>query len=148
MAMASDRDETRNETRLSASFTTNGVITEGWADVAGLVDRLKSALSRKLDRPGIEVVWREAASAGDLRIQFVRIDKGNQLVRHLVPFLAPASVEIKGSYQIPKNGSIPFHHVEKTSFGLFGGSARHMLGVCVDRLALQLAHDVSRAIRA
>ena len=130
--------------KLTASCTANGVITEGSIDVSELTRRLESSLSSKLARRGIDVVWCTSLHP-ELQIQFVRIAKGNQFLRYLIPFLAPASVEIKGAYPAADTASATFHHTERASIGIFGGSTRHMLGVCVDRLAIQLANNISRA---
>lgn len=107
-----------------------------------IVDHLRNELEGRLTKKGITVCWENNSPAPQLKIQVVQVDEGNQFVRWLIPFIAPAVLEVKGEVSVNGARVRAFHHIQRAQIGLLGGSARHMLEVCSGRLARNIAREV------
>ena len=125
--------------------------TEGAAitvsfDAEDIVAALKKRLEKRLGKKGIGVNWSETAESSDVSVRFVEIDQGNQFLRWMLPFLAPAVVEVEG--HVSPGGSSPrsFHFVQKAQVGLLGGGAKSMLTVCASRVADKISTEVLKAV--
>jgi hypothetical protein len=103
-------------------------------------------LTKKLAKKGIEMSWSDSTANCEVEIRVLKVQQGNQFLRWLFPFIAPAVVEIEGQFALPGLPCQPFHRTETAQVGFLGGSASHMVGTCIDRLAYQLAYDIGEAI--
>jgi len=111
-----------------------------------VAERFRRELAKRLGKKEVELAWRREPRGAEVRIRFVRIDEGNQFLRWLVPFIAPAVVEIEGEVALRGHEPRPFEYVRKAHFGFFGGTPQYMVGVCADRLARGLAKEILRAL--
>ena len=111
-----------------------------------VANRLRRELERRLGKKGVALAWQDQPQASEVRIRFVRIDQGNQFLRWLLPFVAPAVVEIEGEINASGRTAKPFHYIRKTHFAMFGGAAKYMVGVCADRLAGDLTKEILRMV--
>src|SRR5437588_9366516 len=119
--------ETETTRVLRASCSAQGVRVETDLDPAEVASQLESVLAKKLGQKGIDVSWQCQETNCELRIRIKRIDQGSQLLRYLLPFLAPAIVEIEGSLTLPGRDEKSLHFIENAQFGLLGGSSSSMI---------------------
>jgi hypothetical protein len=131
---------------LVASCSLGGAAVNVSFDASDIVEKLRSTLQTRLGKKGIMLDWQDAPEQAQLRIRVVQVDQGNQLLRYLLPFLAPAVLELEGELVLAGLQPVPLHYVKRAQVGLFGGSGKGMLKVCADRLAKALAKDVLNAI--
>jgi hypothetical protein len=111
-----------------------------------LVDRLLRGLAKPLGKRGITLQQQPSPEQAALRIRIVAIEQGNQLLRYLLPFIAPAFLEIEADLAPAGTPPESLHYKQTAQIGLFGGSASGMLGVCADRIAKKLSKDVLRRL--
>lgn len=127
---------------ITGHCTTEGAALTVSFDPEIIVDALKKRLEKRLGKKGIGVKWSDTAESADVSVRFVEIDKGNQFLRYMLPFIAPAVVEVEG--HVSPGGSAPrsFHFVQKAQVGLFGGGAKSMLTVCANVAADKIAKEI------
>jgi hypothetical protein len=109
---------------------------------AEILQDLKAEIEKRLGKKGITVQWLDATQTPELAMNLVRIDEGNQLLRYLVPFPAPAIVAVEGQVAVDSREPRGFQSTRRANFGVFGGSAKGMLHVC----NVQIAKDVTKAV--
>jgi hypothetical protein len=107
---------------------------------------LRARLEKTLGKKGVAVRWNDKGPA-EVNIRVVRIDQGNQALRYLLPFIAPAVMEVEGKSTVAGK-SRDFHYVQKAQMGLLGGSAHGMLKVCAQRIADKIAKDLLASLKA
>ncbi len=88
--------------------------------------------------------WVDESESPELLVRVVKIDQGNQFLRWLLPFIAPATLEVKGHITIGDAAPQQFHHVKNKQVGFLGGSAEGMLKACARRVAAEITSDVRR----
>jgi hypothetical protein len=114
---------------------------------AEILKDLKSEVEKRLSKKGISVEWIDATQTPELALRLVRIDEGNQLLRYLLPFLAPAVVAIEGQVSVDSQEPREFQSTRRAHFGLFGGTAKAMLHVCNVQVAKDITKAVTKALR-
>jgi hypothetical protein len=131
---------------ITACCLDSGAATKVSFDAAEITAELKTNLEKRLLDKGVAVRWSDQATSPQLLIRVVEIDQGNRFLRYLLPFIAPAVLEVEG--QMAAGGSNPqeLHYVQRGQVGLFGGSARGMLRVCAQRVAKKIASDVLQGL--
>jgi len=132
---------------ISACCTAQGAILKLSFHVGEVVMELKKALEKRLLKKGIALQWTDELADPELYIRIVAIDQGNQFLRWLIPFVAPAVLEVGGQVGRDSGNPAGFHYVQKAQMGLAGGSARGMLRVNAQRVAAKIAGDVLRQMR-
>src|SRR5437764_1165665 len=75
-----------------------------------VANRLRRELDRRLGKKGVALSWQKQPQTAEVRIEFVRIEEGNQFLRWLVPFASPAVVEIEGDISTSGRKGKPFHY--------------------------------------
>jgi len=117
-------------------------------DAAQITAQIKTSIENRLLKKGVAVRWSNQETSSELFIRVVAIDQGNQFLRWLLPFIAPAVLEVEG--QIVLAGSSPqqFDYVQRAHMGLLGGSAKGMLKFCAQRVANRIASDVLRGLKS
>jgi len=113
-------------------------------DVMELVEEMKKVLEKRLLKKGIPVHWQASTDSAGLQLRLVSVDQGNQFLRWLIPFVAPAVLELEGQIAFTGKSPEPFHYIQRAHFGLFGGTPRSMLKICASRVAVKIAKDVLR----
>jgi len=132
---------------LASSCTLHGAtVTLSFGPVE-VIQRLRENLEKKLRKKGITLYWTNEVDSPEIAIRIVKIDEGSQLLRYLLPFIAPAVLEVEGRVAIAGSSPRQFHYTQKAQLGLFGGSARGMLNLCADRVGGKIAKDVLKASR-
>lgn len=113
-------------------------------DVGEIVRELGASIEKRLLKNGIAAQWVQEAARAELSVRVVSVDQGNQFLRYLLPFIAPAVLEVEG--QVAAGGARPrtFHFVQRAQVGLFGGSSKGMLKVCAQRIAAKVAAEAAR----
>ena len=91
--------------------------------------------------------WNNQEAASDLVVRVVAMDQGNQFLRWLLPFIAPAVLEVEGQVGLDGSAPQPFHYNQRAQMGLLGGSAREVLKVDAQRVGHKIAEDVLRSMR-
>jgi hypothetical protein len=114
-------------------------------DAGDVTQRIKTKLAKKLGKKGVALYWTHETDSPEIVIRVLRIDQGNQLVRYLCPFIAPAVVEVEGRAAIGGAAPRRFRCVQKAQIGFFGGSARGMLNFCADRVGGKIAKEILKA---
>jgi len=127
---------------ISSCCTAQGAALNLSFDVSEVVQELKSALEKKLLKKGIALRWTDEAVGSEVIIRIISIEQGNQFLRWLLPFIAPAVLEVEGQVAVGSAKPEPFHYVQRAQIGLAGGSAKGMLKVCATRTADKIAGDV------
>jgi hypothetical protein len=115
-------------------------------DATQITNELKKRLEKRLLKKGLELRWDGSETNSDIAIRIVGVDQGNQLLRWLLPFASPASLEVEGHIAL-EGPAQQFHYVQRAYFGLFGGSAHGMLSVNAQRVAAKIADDVLRNVK-
>ncbi len=113
-------------------------------DVSPILQRFQQSLEKRLRKSGTSILWQPVGDRCQLVIWFLLIDQGNQFLRWLVPFCSPARIRIEGAFSADGSPAQRFVHERRADFGLAGGAAPYMLGVCADRLAKDVAKDILR----
>lgn len=133
---------------LTAYCSDSGAALKLSFDAGKITAEMRSSIEKRLHKKGVATRWNDQETGSELIIRIVAIDQGNQFLRWLLPFIAPAFLEVEG--QVGLSGSTPqqFHYTQCAQVGLFGGSARGMLKVCAQRVAHKIASDVLRTIRS
>lgn len=108
---------------------------------------LKASVEKRLLKKGVGLRWSNDDAASEITIRIVAIDQGNQFLRWLLPFIAPAVLEVEGEIRLAGNAPQPFNYTQRAQIGALGGTARGMLKVCAQRVADKIAGDVVRSIR-
>jgi hypothetical protein len=116
-------------------------------DAAEITAEIRTQLEKRLIKKGVAVRWGEQASSPELVIRVVAMDQGNRLLRYLLPFIAPAFLEVEGEMALAGSGPQQFHYVQRAQVGIFGGSAKGMLKVCAQRVANKITKDVLRNLK-
>jgi hypothetical protein len=115
---------------------------------SAVVQELKNALDKKLLKKGIALLWTEETDSPELLIRVIEINQGNQFLRWLLPFIAPAVIELEGQVAVSGTHPQPFHYVQKAQIGIAGGSGKGMLKVCAQRAADNIVKDVLGSLQA
>jgi len=131
---------------LTSCCTANGAVLNLRFDKSEIIEELKRCLAKQFLKKGVLVQWSEESSKVDFFVRIVAIDQGNQLLRYLLPFIAPAVLEVEGQVTTAGGALRTFHHVQRTHIGLFGGYGKGMLKVCARRMAKKIAADVLMAL--
>lgn len=138
-----DQDADRT---ITSSCTLKGAATTLSFDPSEVVEELRTTLEKKLLKKHIALRWTDEAATPEVLVRVVEIDQGNQFLRYLLPFIAPAVLEVEGQVAVTGSGPRPFHYVQKAQIGLFGGSAKGMLKNCAERVAGKIAGEVLEAL--
>jgi len=117
-------------------------------DASIVVQELKTALDKKLLKKGIALLWTEETDSPELLIRVIEINQGNQFLRWLLPFIAPAMLEVEGQVAVSGARPQPFCYVQKAQIGIAGGSGKGMLKVCAQRAADKIMKDVLASLQA
>jgi len=115
-------------------------------DAAEITAELKACLEKRLLDKGVAIRWSEQATNPELLVRVVEIDQGNQFLRYLLPFIAPAVLEVEGQMTVSGSSPQQLHYVQRAQIGIFGGSARGMLKTCAQRVAKKIASEVLRSL--
>jgi hypothetical protein len=115
---------------------------------AEILGDLKLEIQKRLGKKGITVQWLDATQSPELAINLLRIDEGNQLLRYLIPFSAPAIVAIEGQVRVDSQEPRDFEKTRRANFGLFGGTPKSMLHYCNVLIAKDITKEVARALQA
>ena len=131
-------------------YVNNSAMQQLWDDirrtcVVGL-DLAHETLEKRLGKKGIGVNWSETAESADVSVRFVEIDKGNQFLRYMLPFIAPAVVEVEGHVSPGGSSGRPFHFVQKAQVGILGGGAKSMLTVCASAAADKISKEILKVV--
>ena len=135
------------ENTLGFTYSLDGAAVNYGGDAGALMQRMMNRVTKLLKKKGIALSQQAAGEVVPLRVRVVQIEQGNQLMRYFLPFLSPAFVEIEAELDVPSGGSESFFYKKAAQFGLFGGSASGMLGVCVDRVATDLSKDINKRLK-
>jgi len=132
---------------ITARCSDTGAALKVSFDAAYITGEIKTSIEKRLLKKGVAVRWSDQEAGSELFVRIVAIDQGNQFLRWLLPFIAPAVLEVEG--QVAVAGSTPqeFHYTQRAQMGLLGGSARSMLNVCAQRVADKIVGDVLRSVR-
>lgn len=117
-------------------------------DVTEISTEIKTRLEKRLLKKGIAVRWTEQATGSELLVRFVEVNQGNRLLRYLLPFIAPAFLEVEGKISLAGSSPQQLHYVQRAQIGLFGGSAKVMLKSCAQRIANKIASDVLHSLKS
>ena len=132
-------------TRTVVAFCTDAQAAPGSFVLAqNVVESFRTRLGRRLLKKGIAVQWNAEAAGTELMVRIVTIDPGNQFLRWLLPFVAPAVVQIEGQLGPSSPNPQPFQYTHRAHFGLAGGPSRGMLRTCAHGIADKIARDVVR----
>jgi hypothetical protein len=133
---------------ITACCSDSGAALKVSFDAATITAAVRKNLQGRLLKKGIDVQWSEQESNPELLIRIVEMNQGNQFLRYLLPFIAPARLEVEG--QVALAGSMPeqIHYVQRAQVGLFGGSGQSMLKTCAERVAKNIASDVLRHLKS
>ena len=112
-----------------------------------LMDRMIKRLTKLLAKKGITLMLASAPQEAELHIRIVQIEQGNQLLRYLLPFIAPAFVELEVDCKAAGTTPETLFYKQTAQVGLFGGTASGMLGVCVDRIAGRMTKDLVKRLK-
>ena len=112
-------------------------------DLGKLANRLLKDLTGKLEKKGVDLEYASAWEDAELQIRFVQVEQGSQLLRYMLPFAAPAFMEIQADLASGEGPPFSKRYYHEAQGGLFGGSASGMLGKCVDRIASRIADDLA-----
>lgn len=138
--------------QFSRTLTAHCSIREAEVKLGGpkaeILQDLKVEIEKRLGKKGITVQWLDATQSPELAMSLLRIDEGNQLLRYLVPFLAPAIVEIEGQVRVDSQEPREFRSTRRANFGLFGGSPKGMLHACNVQVAKDVSNAVTKALQA
>ena len=91
-------------------------------DATQITEELKTNVEKRLLKKGVAVRWNNQEAASDLVIRVVAMDQGNQFLRWLLPFIAPAVLEVEGQVGLDGSAPRPFHYNQRAQMGLLGGS--------------------------
>lgn len=116
-------------------------------DAAEISAEIKACLEKRLLKKGVAVKWSEQPASPELNIRVVAMDQGNQFLRYLLPFIAPAVLEVEGELALAAGSIQQLHYIQRAQMGLFGGSARSMLKVCAQGVAAKIAGEVIRGLK-
>jgi hypothetical protein len=108
---------------------------------------IREKLEKRLLKKGFAVRWAPQTEDPTLLVHLVRIDEGSQLLRYIVPFIAPAVIEVEGRVKRPDAMADSFRYVQKAQVGLLGGAARGMMKVNADRVSAKITKNVVKALR-
>ena len=133
---------------ITASCSDSGAALKVSFDAAEITAEMKKSLEKRLLKKGVAVRWSEQATSSELLIRVVEMDQGNQFLRYLLPFIAPAVLEVEGQMAVAGSSPQQLHYVQRAQMGLFGGSARGMLKVCAQQVADKIAGDVLRSLKS
>jgi hypothetical protein len=115
---------------------------------AEITAELKASLEKRLLKKGVAVRWSEGEKNSELFVRIVEMNQGNQLLRYLLPFIAPAYIEVEGRSAIAGSSPQPLHYLQRAQMGILGGAARSMLKVCAQQLADKIAKEVLRSLKS
>ncbi len=132
---------------ITSSCTLKGAATTLSFDPSEVVEELKKTLEKKLMKKRVALRWTDESVTSEVLVRVVEIDQGNQFLRYLLPFIAPALLEVEGQVAVTGSSPRPFHYVQKAQVGLFGGSAKGMLKTCAERVAGKIAGEVLGALQ-
>ena len=132
---------------IAASCTDGGAALKVSFDATEITSEMKTYLEKRLLKKGVGVRWGEPSSSQELSLRVVEMNQGNQFLRYLLPFIAPAVLEVEGKMAVIGSTPQELHYVQRAQMGLFGGSSKGMLKVCAQRVADKVAHEVVRSLR-
>lgn len=132
---------------ITSCCTDNGAALKLSFESSVITKKIVAILEKRLLKKGVGLNWVDEHASPDLLLRIVEINQGNQFLRWLLPFIAPATLEIEGQVAVESATPQQFHYVQRTQFGLLGGSARSMLMVCAQRVSERIANDVSRSLK-
>ena len=101
-------------------------------------------LEKRLLKKDIALSWVDESESPQMLIRVLEIDKGNQFLRWLLPFIAPANLSVDGYLAIENYEPMQFQHSQKGQVGLLGGSSRGLLKACAQRIADKIVKDTVR----
>jgi len=133
---------------ITACCSDSGAAPKVSFDAAEITAEMKTSLEKRLLKKGVAVRWSEQPTGSELLIRVVGLDQGNQFLRYLFPFIAPAVLEVEGEMAVAGSSPQQLHYVQRAQMGLFGGSAKGMLKCCAQRVAAKIASDVLRSLKS
>lgn len=131
---------------LTGHCTLDGATLKTTLDGSEIATPLKEQLAKRLQKRQAGIAWGDGPDQCDFRIRFIEVEQGNQLLRYILPFIAPAAIEVEGEVLGTAQGPKAFHYRQRAQVGLFGGSAKSMLKGCAIRLADKIAKDIQRGL--
>jgi len=134
------------ERTISAWCSDNGAALTVSFDAAQITAELRANIEKRLLKKGVAVRWNGQETGSELVIRVVAMDQGNQFLRWLLPFIAPAVLEVEGQVGLDGSTPEPFHYNQRAQAGLLGGSAQGMLKVNAQRVGHKIADDVLRSM--
>jgi hypothetical protein len=136
----------RDDTKIRAFCTDeNAEITLSF-DVEVITKELMTQLEKCLGKKGIALEWIDDPHEAELVVEIVTMNQGNQLLRWLVPFVAPAILEVEGEIALEHCTPVEFQYDQRAHIGVFGGTGKGMLKVNAQRVAAKIAKDVLRQL--
>ncbi len=142
-----DKFPLKEHRTISAFCTDEGAELKTSFDASEITTELRSRLEKALSKKNAAVRWVDEGTT-ELAIRIVAIDQGNQFLRYLLPFIAPAILEIEGELALGAGAPRQFHHTGKEQMGVLGGTARGMLKTAAGRMASRITKDILRGARA
>jgi hypothetical protein len=132
---------------ITAGISDVGAALKVSFDAAEITAEMKASLEKRLLKKGVAVRWSGEEKDSELFVRIVEMNQGNQLLRYLLPFIAPAYVEVEGRRAIAGSSPQPLHYLQRAQVGLLGGSAKSMLKVCTQRIADKIAGEVLSGLK-
>ena len=129
---------------LAANISLDGAalnVSSDSCDAAKIRDYLADEISARLRKKDIEVHW-QGVEGANIVLRFIRIEQGNQLLRYIVPFSAPARCDVEGTLLMTHSGPRPFFFERRADLSIFGGASGYMLRVCARRSADDVAQFI------
>jgi hypothetical protein len=138
----------RAETKpITACCTDSGAALKLSFGAAEITGEIRAGLDKRLPKKGVSPRWVQETENPELLVRVVSIDQGNQFLRWLLPFIAPATLEVEGHVSVGDAAPRDFHYTQRAQMGLLGGAAKGMLKVCAQRVADKITGDVSRQMK-
>lgn len=131
---------------ISAWCSDSGAALTVSFDAAQITSEMKKNIEKRLLKKGVTLRWNDEEAGSDLVVRVVAMDQGNQFLRWLLPFIAPAVLEVEGQVGLDGSAPKPFHYNQRAQMGLLGGSAQGMLKVNAQRVGHKIADDVLRSM--
>ena len=133
---------------ITAYCSDSGAALKVSFDAEEITAEMRTHLEKRLLKKRVAVRWCEQETGSELLIRVVEMNQGNQFLRYLLPFIAPAFFEVEGQMAVDGSAAQEIHYVQRAQMGRFGGSARGMLKVCAQRIANKIASDVLRSLKS
>lgn len=117
-------------------------------DPAMILTEMRTRIEKPLLKKGVALQWSDQEEGSELFIRVISMDQGNQFLRWLLPFIAPAVLEVEGQLSLGGAAPAEFQYTQRAHIGLLGGSGKGMLKICAQRVAGKIVRNVLRSVRS